>query len=167
MSTQPDFFDRARSWAAALMAVAGLVAIAGSVLDWVTITTLPELREGARFGDDVELKEPTASEPFTGLEAGDGWWSLAGGVVLVVAAVLLLVRKRAMWGWVGLLGAVVVGAIGVADYRGIGDLSSSLSHRLNIVGGAEPALGITLVVAAAFAGLLGSVAGIAASPHRT
>ena len=164
---QADFFDRARAWAAVLMAVAGVAAIGGSAMDWVTITMRPELRQGARFGGDVELREPRVSEPFTGLEAGDGWWSLAGGVVLVVAAALLLVRKRAVWGWLGLLGAVLVGAIGVADYRGIGDLSSSLSHRLNIVGGAEPAVGITLVVGAAIAGLLGSVAGIAASPHRT
>ena len=167
MPAQNDFFDRARAWAVAVMALAGLAAIAGSSLDWVTITVRPELREGANFGDDVELRDPSVSEPFTGLEAGDGWWSLAGGVVLVIAAVLLFVRKRALWGWVGLLGAIVVGAIGVADYRGIGDLSSSLSHRLNIVGGAEPAVGITLVVAGALAGLLGSVAGIAASPHRS
>jgi LPXTG-motif cell wall-anchored protein len=161
-----DFFDRARTWAAALMALAGLAAVLGSTLDWVTITLRPELREDTRFEDESALEEPKVSDPFTGLDAGDGWWSLAGGVVLVLSALLLLLRKKALWAWVGLLGAVLVGAIALADYRGIGDLSSSLSHRMNIVGGAEPGVGITMVAAAALAGLLGSVGGIAASPDR-
>ena len=162
-----DFFDRARRWAVAVMLAAGVAAIVGSSLEWVTITARPELRAGTRFGnDDAGVEEPRVTEPFTGLEANDGWWSLAGGVVLLVSAILLLARRTSLWGWIGLLGAVVVGAIAIADYRGIGDLSSSISHRLDIVGGAEPGVGITLVVAAALAGLVGSVAGIAASPSR-
>ena len=161
-----DYFDRARAWAVVVMVVAGLLAITGSALEWVTIGLRPELRSGTRFDDETALDEPRVSEPFTGLEAGDGWWSLSGGIVLVLAAALLWLRRRSVWGWLGLLGSVVIGAIAVADYRGIGDLSSSLSHRLNIVGEAEPAIGITLVVAAALAGLLGSATGIAASPAQ-
>ena len=160
-----DFFDRARSWAAVVMAIAWAAAIVGSSLDWVRITVRPELAEDTRFDDQNSPEEPRVSRPFTGLEAGDGWWSLAGGVVLVVSAALLVLRRRARWAWLGLLGAVLVGAIALADYRGIGDLSSSLSHRMNIVGQAEPGVGITLVAAGALAGLLGAVGGIAASPQ--
>jgi LPXTG-motif cell wall-anchored protein len=148
------------------MLAAGVAAIIGSALDWVTITARPELQPGARFEDEAALEEPRVTRPFTGLEARDGWWSLAGGVVLAVAAVVLLVRKRAAWGWLGIVGAVIVGAVAIADYRGIGDLSSSISHRMDIVGGAEPGIGLTLAVAAAIVGLVASVAGIAASPRR-
>jgi hypothetical protein len=149
------------------MILAGIAAIIGSALDWVTITVRPELREGADFGDEAEVDEPRVSEPFTGLQARDGWWTLVGGAVLLLSGALLLVRKRSFWGWTGLIGAVVVGAVAIADYRGIGDLSSSISQRMDVVGGTEPGVGLTIVVAAAVAGLLGSVAGIAASPQRT
>jgi LPXTG-motif cell wall-anchored protein len=161
-----DYFDRARAWAVAVMLAAGAAAVIGSMLEWVTITVRPELQPGTRFDATEALEEPEVSEPYTGLEARDGWWSLAGGVVLVIAGIALSVRRRAAWGWLGLLGAVTIGAVAIADYRGIGDLSSSISHRLDVVGGAEPGVGLTLVVAAGIAGLIGSVAGIAASPHR-
>ncbi len=160
-----DFFDRARAWAAIVMTIAGVSAIVGSSLDWVRITVRPELATDTRFDTENSPEEPRVSRPFTGLEARDGWWSLAGGVVLVISAGLLVLRRRAGWAWLGLLGAVIVGAIALADYRGIGDLSSSLSHRMNIVGKAEPAVGITLVAAGALLGLLGAVGGIAATPH--
>ncbi|CAN5564637.1 hypothetical protein BH24ACT26_BH24ACT26_00700 [soil metagenome] len=160
-----DFFDKARVWAVAVMVAAGIASIIGSTLAWVTITVRPELQEGTRFEDD-ELEAPRITAPFNGLEARDGWWSLAGGVVLIAAGLALYLRRRAGWGWLGVLGAVTIGAVGIADYRGIGDLSSSISHRMDIVGGAEPGVGLTLVVAAAITGLVGSVAGIAASPRR-
>jgi hypothetical protein len=161
-----DFFDRARRWAFAVMLLAGLAAIVGSSLEWVTISARPRLLEGTRFPGDASVERPRVSKPFTGLEATDGWWSLFGGVLLVLSAILLLVRRTSLWAWTGLAGAVLVGAIALADYRGIGNLSSSISHRMDIVGGAEPGIGITLVAAAALAGLVGSVVGIAASPRR-
>jgi LPXTG-motif cell wall-anchored protein len=161
-----DFFDRARGWAVAVMLAAGAAAVIGSMLEWVTITVRPELQPGSRFEDAERVVEPEISEPYTGLEARDGWWSLAGGIVLMIAGVALSTRKRAAWGWLGVLGAMTIGAVAIADYRGIGNLSSSISHRLDIVGGAEPGVGLTLVVAAGIAGLIGSAAGIAASPRR-
>ncbi len=157
-----DYFERARAWAVMVMVAAGAVAAIGSALDWVTITARPELREGVDF--DNRVAPPRVTEPFTGLEAGDRWWSLAGGVGLLLSGVALGITKRSTWAWTGLLGAVLIGAVATSDYRGIGDLSSSISHRMDIVGAAEPGLGITLVVGAALAGLLGSVLGIAASP---
>ena len=161
-----DFFDRARAWAVALMLAAGAVLVVGSLLEWVTITARPELRAGTRFeGPENRPQRPRVTRPLSGLEVADGWWSLGAGAVLVLAAGGRWVRRRAGWGWLGLAAAVVAGAVGIADYRGVGDLSSSLSHRLDIVGGAEPGVGLLLVVAGAFAGVIGSVAGIAASPR--
>jgi hypothetical protein len=148
------------------MLAAGLACTVGSLLDWVTITARPRLQEGATFqGEQNRPEAPRVTRPFSGIEAGDGWWSLVGGLVLVAAGGLLYARKRASWGWLGMVAAIVVGAVAIADYRGIGDLSSSISHRMNIVGGAEPALGLMLVVAGAIAGVIGAVAGIAASPR--
>ncbi|MFN2490755.1 MAG: hypothetical protein ABR529_13685 [Actinomycetota bacterium] len=161
-----DFFDWVRVWAVAVMLAAGVAAIVGSALEWVTITVRPELRQDTLFDAGNEPEEPEMTKPFTGLAARDGWWSLAGGVILIAAALLLLVRQRARWGWLGVIGAVLIGAVAIADYRGIGNLSSNISRRLNIVGEAEPGIGLTLVVAAALIGLIGSVAGIAASPPR-
>jgi LPXTG-motif cell wall-anchored protein len=161
-----SFFDLARGWASAVMLAAGAAAILGSTLDWATITVRPELQPGSTFEGEVNRPEaPEVSRPFTGLEAGDGWWSVGGGAILVLAAALLYVRRRAIWGWAGLLGSILIGSVGIADYRGIGDLSSSISHRMDIVGQAAPALGLMLVVAAAIVGVVASVAGIAASPR--
>jgi LPXTG-motif cell wall-anchored protein len=165
-SSGRDFFDVARAWASAVMLAAGAAAIIGSTLDWVTIAIRPRLQPGATFqGEASQPKPPRVTRPFTGLEARDGWWSLAGGATLVAAALLLFTRRKALWAWLGLAASVVIGAVAIADYRGIGDLSSAISHRMDIVGAAEPALGLTLVVAAGLAGLVASVAGIAASPR--
>jgi LPXTG-motif cell wall-anchored protein len=161
-----SFFDVARTWASVALVAAGAAAILGSTLDWVTITVRPELRGGTTFqGESNRPEAPRVSRPFTGLEARDGWYSLAGGGLLLLAGTMLFLRRRVLWGWLGLLASVVIGAISIANYRGIGDLSSSISHRMDIVGGARPALGLTLVVAAGLLGLVAAVAGIAASPR--
>jgi hypothetical protein len=164
-ASQRDVFDRARSWAAAIMLAAAAAAIVGSMLDWVTISAPSGLRRDLGFGRDV-FDEQRISEPFTGLEARDGWWTLGAGAVLAIAAVLLLITKQGRYAWLGFLAAMVIGAVAFADYRSIGEISSSLSHRMDIRGEATPAIGIVLVSGAALAGLLGSVTGITASPHR-
>ncbi len=164
---QRDFFEVARKWAAIALIAAGMLAVIGSMLDWVTITVRPSLSENIDFGTQREgIEAPERTEPFTGLEAGEGYYVLGAGVVQVAAGVLLLLQHRARYAWIGLLAAVVVGAIAFADFRGVGDLSSSISRRMEIVGQARPALGLTLVAAAAFVGVLGAAAGVAASPKR-
>lgn len=164
--SQRDVFDRARTWAAALMVVAGLAAVIGSTLDWVTISAPAGLRQNpGGFGEDV-FEERRISEPFTGLEARDGWWTLGAGAVLALASVALLLTWQGRYAWLGFLAAMVIGAVAFAAYRGIGEVSSALSHRMDIRGDADPAAGIMLVSGAALAGLLGSVVGITASPHR-
>lgn len=162
-----DFFDRARRVAVAALVAAGAAAAVGSALDWVTISDRPELREGFDFREQNELvEEPRVTEPFTGLEAGYGYYSLIGGMVVAGAALLLLWRKRGMYAWLAFVASIVVGAIAIAAYRGISDTSSALYHRMDVFGKAEPALGVTLVSAGAIIGLLASAVGVAATPYR-
>lgn len=157
-----DFFGRVRAVAGAILMASGAAAIVGAMLDWVTITPPPRVRPEFR---DMDLEGVEASLPFSGLEAGDGWWVVGAGAIMILAAGMLIVRRRGLWAWIALLAAVVIGGITFADFRAIGDLSSGLSRRMDIVGAAKPALGITLVAAAALVGIVAAGAGIAASPR--
>ena len=149
-----DFFDRARSVAASLLFAAGAAAIAGSLLEWVTIEPPPIAPASENFS------------PYTGLEARDGWFTLIAGVLLFVAALGLVLRQRASWGWLGFITSICMGAIAIADYKGVGHLESSISERMERAGAISPALGLTLVSAAAVIGLIAAVTGIAATPRR-
>jgi hypothetical protein len=153
-----DPFSRVRIIAVALLLVAGVTAIAGSTLEWVTITEAPELVEGADFED--ETVAPPDTDPFTGLEHGDGWAVLVAGVVVIIGASLLLVRKRSGWAWLALIGSVVIGAVAFADYRGV----TELARDMDVSGEVDPGLGLALVAGAGIIGLLASAAGIAATP---
>jgi LPXTG-motif cell wall-anchored protein len=162
--TQSDFFDKARRWAVIALVIAGLSAAGGSLLNWVTIEASPQLQQGINFGGR-HVKRPSVTKPFTGLEARDGWWTLAGGTILMVAGGLLLARRRAVYAWLAFLASMVIGAVVIADYRQIGELSSDLSRRMHIVGDAAPGVGIVLVAVGGLLGLIASVAALAASPR--
>ena len=136
------------------MLAAGLAAIVGTFLDWVSLTLPPT----------VPADQRERAVPFTGMETGDGKWVLIGGVLLILCAVLLHARKRSLWGWLGFLASVTIGAIAIADYRAIGSVTSDLSREMDVVGEPSPGVGITLVAAAALIGLISSLAGVAASP---
>jgi hypothetical protein len=157
MSAPPaqDFNERARSVAASVLFAAAAAAIVGSVIDWVTIE--PPSR----------LPPTENAEPFTGIEARDGWWVILGALVVMGCAVMLVLRRRSLYAWGAFLVWISVGAIAIADYRGVGDLNSDISQRMERVGDIEPGLGLTLVAAAALMGLLASAAGAAASPQST
>ncbi|MFN2389267.1 MAG: hypothetical protein ABR575_06640 [Actinomycetota bacterium] len=158
-----DLFARARIVASAGQMLAGALAIAGVFLDWVRITARPELAPGADFGD-AAVEAPRITEPFNGLDVGaDGWWVLAGGVILILSSLLVLARARG--GWYGFIAAMVVGAVAFADYRGIDEVSSSIGRRMDIVGGAAPGIGLTAISIAGVVGVVASVAAIAASPR--
>ncbi len=157
-----SFFDRVRSVAGAILMASGAAAVVGAMLDWVTITPPPKVPPDFR---DMDLEGVKASQPFSGLEAGDGWWVIGAAVIMILAAGLLIVRRRSLYAWIALLAAMVIGAITFADFRAIGDLASGLSRRMDIVGQARPSLGITLVAASALLGIVASGAGIAASPR--
>ena len=149
-----DFFDKARSFAAALLVVAGLVAIAGTFLDWVAIAEPP-----------ARIPEAQAHRlaPFTGLETSDGKWVLIAAVVVLAAAIGLSVRRRSTYGWLAFLASMMIGSIAIADFRGIDALFYDEMQR---IGRPTPAIGLQLVAAAGIAGLVGAVAGIAATPNR-
>ena len=146
-----DIFERARSVASALMFAAGALLILGSLLDWVTIEPPPFVP-----ADQREL-----AEPFTGLDAedGSGWISLTAGAILIPCSMLLFFRSRSLWAWFGFLASIVAGAIAFSNYRNPEELRE-------VSGQADPAFGLTLVTAAALVGVIASVAGITATPHR-
>lgn len=159
-SVRGDPFERARAAAAALLLAAGIAAIAGSLLDWITISNAPELVPGSDF-ESQQVERPD-TEPFSGIEQGDGWAVLTAGIVVVVGAFLLFVRKRASWAWLALIASVVIGAIAFADYRGVAELA----NEMNVSGEVGPGLGLALVAGAGIAGLVASAAGIAATPSE-
>lgn len=157
-SVRGDPLSKVRTVAVALLLLVGVAAIAGSMLDWVTVSDAPELVEGADFED--ETVPPPDTQPFTGLEQGDGWAVLVAGVVVVIGASLLLVRKRSGWAWLALIGSVVIGAVAFADYRGV----TELAREMDVSGEVAPGPGLALVAGAGIVGLLASAAGIASTP---
>ena len=150
-----DYFDKARALAATGLILAALVAIGGSLLDWVHITP-PEI---------VPASEAPNIEPFSGVEAQDGLWVISGALILIVCGVGLVVRRRSGYAVLAFLVSVVIGAIAIADYRGISEVSSAISQRMNIVGQATAGIGLKLVAAAALVGVISSVIGLAATPR--
>ncbi len=164
---QTDFFDRMRRIVVVVMLAAGVAAILGSVLDWVVITERPSLRPGFDFQEQNErVEEPEVTEPFSGVDATYGIYSLAGGVILIVAGLLLLRIQRGRFAWLGFAAAISIGGIAVAAFRGIADTSSDLYQEMDIVGRAEPALGLIMVGTAGVVGLIASGVGVAATPYR-
>ena len=160
-----DYFDKVRYIAAVLLIVAGATAIIGATLDWVTINECPRLIPGFDFGDQ-EVEAPPPCVAFSGTDITDGKIIIAGGVVLVLMAVLLLLRKRSSYGWGAFITSMIIGAIAISDYRGVGDLSSAISQRAKVIGDADPAIGLLLVTVGGLIGLLASVAGVTATPSR-
>ena len=157
------------------MLAAGCVGILGAVLEWVTITPPPGPQAPVDFGTDVSISKTT--RPFNGLEVQggwfgipDGWWVVIGSVGLIACSFLLVARRRASFGWLAFASSMLIGIIGIADYRqlsGPDDVASSIGQRIDIVGQAEPALGLLLVAAAGFAGIIASVTGIVATPANS
>ena len=152
---QANYFDKARGASAAGLIAAGAAAIIGSLLDWVSITP-PRI---------IPADQAEGAEPFTGIEATDGWWVIGLAIVLILMAIMLTVTRRSLYAWLGFLTSIVMGGIAIADYRGIGELTSAITRRMDIIGDADPALGIMLVAAAALIGVIASLIGVAATPR--
>jgi hypothetical protein len=159
-----DFFDRARSFSAVALVVMGTFAIIGCFLDWVTFS----LDEPAGT-----TTRQSPSSPIAGTKVSDWKVVFAGGVVVIVCAALLVIRKRGLYAWICFIASIIIGAIAVADYRGLGDPTSGFLRGLErtlhttIQGQAHPALGLTMIAVAGVGGLIASVIGIAATPHRS
>jgi hypothetical protein len=160
-----DYFDRARVVAVAVLIVAAGLATAGSFLEWVTIGVRPTVDPEADFGDQ-EIEEPQIRAPYSGVDATDGWYVIVGSAVLAGAAIALGIAKRRGFAWLAFIAAMFVGAIGFAAYRSVGNLDSSISRRMEIVGDPDPGLGITLVAIGGAIALIGAVLGLVATPAR-
>ena len=153
-SSEPrDFFDKARMVAVVVLVIAAAAAIAGTFLDWVTIEP-PEI---------VPANQAHRLATFTGLETSDGRLILIAAIVVLVSAVALWVRPRSAYGWIAFIASMAIGAIAIADYRGIDTLFFDEMQR---IGRPTPAFGLQLVAAAGVLGLVGAVAGITATPNR-
>ena len=159
-----DFFDKARMFAAVGLVLAGLCGIAGSVLDWAVITER-QVAENVDFGEATDEIEAGQGKPFTGLEARDGWYTLAAGALVIVAAGLLLATKRSGYAWLAFWASVLAGGIAFADYRGLGDAAAAISQRMDVGAEANAGPGLTLVAAGAMLGLISAVAAVAATPR--
>ena len=156
-----DFFDKARIWAGVVVLFAGLAAVVGSAVVWVSITPPPEPPPGVDF-EEQPFAQDESSDPFRGLEIREGWVTLVAGGVQLAAGLLLINRRRG--GWLCFLASIPMGAVAISTYRALGSPTSSLMERTDTVGDADPAFGLTLVSAAALVGLISAVIGIAATP---
>jgi hypothetical protein len=158
-----DFFDRARSFAAAALILAGAAAIVGCFLDWVTFS----LDEPPGTHAD---QSPSA--PIAGTKVTDWKVVFAAGILVIICAALLVVRKRSLYAWICFVASMVIGAIAVADYRGLGDATSGflrgLEHSLDrsVQGKAQAGVGLSLIAISGVGGLIAAVIGIAATPHQ-
>jgi hypothetical protein len=163
----PDFFDKARRFAAAGLVLAGLCAITGALVDWVVITER-DVAENIDFGEDTEEIEAGQGEPFAGIEDRDGQLTLAGGVGLIAAAVALVVRKTTGVAWLAFWVALAIGGIAFADYRTVssGDTAPrGILLRHEVGAEASPGPGLTLTAAAGMLGIISAVGGVAATPR--
>jgi hypothetical protein len=142
--------------------IASIAGIVGSVIPWVTVEPPPTVPED----------QAARAEPFTGLEAGDGWWVLAAGLVMLACAVLFVLTAQRGFAWLSFTAAMVAGAIAIADYRSVNkplnqQVESELVRRTDVIGDIDPGLGLALVAACGIVGIIASVAGLAASQSRS
>jgi hypothetical protein len=152
---QGSFLDRARAWAATGLFVAGGLAVIGASVEWVTITPPPRL----------PTSEVPKTVPYTGLEAGDGWWVLAAGIALGLMAMFLFLTSKSSFAWLAFFGSILIGGIAFSAYNAVGDSTSSLWRRMDRVGDVDPGLGLMLVAAAGIIGVIAAVTGVAATPR--
>ncbi len=154
---ETDYFDKARTVAVGGMLASAAVAIIGSFLEWVSITDRPRI---------LPTSELQRAHPVSGIEEGDGWVVIVLAVLVINGALLLWMRRRSLWGWLGFLASVVIGGIAIGDYRAIPDAGSGFMQELDVVGEVDQGIGILFVVAGAVAGVIFSLLGVAASPNR-
>lgn len=142
--------------------LAGLLAVVGSLLPWVDVTPPPI----------VPAAEAERADSLIGIEISDGRVVLGAGVVIIVAAAMLVLRRRAGWAWLTLAAAMLVGAIAISDYRQIADfrpeegVQPPFVRRAERAGEIQPAVAMLLVAAAGIVGVVASVGAIAATPSN-
>ena len=155
MSDYPrDYFERARTWAAIGLILAGALLILGSFLDWVKVERLPETipADQARF-----------AQPFNGFDVGDGYIIGSVGIILGFLAVGLFVSSKSRFAWAAFFGCMVAGAVAISDYR---DIDGLFREAGTIGRGISPGIGLALCALGALVGLISAVTGVAATPRR-
>jgi len=100
----------------------------------------------------------------SGVETREGNIVIAAAIVVLLGATLLGTQRRRGGAWLAFLASIVMGSVAIAAYRGIDDIQSGFSQRIDVVGDIDPAAGLALVAAAAVAGLVGSILGLVATP---
>lgn len=164
-----NFFDKARRFAAAGIVLAGLCAITGSFLDWAVITER-EVAPNVDFGEGTGEIEAGQGEAFAGVDDRDGRLTLAGGVGLIAAAVVLLARKNTGAAWTAFWISLAIGGVAFADFRTVSQNDAAprgilLRHEVGAEGSTGP--GLTVVAAAGMLGVISAVGGVAATPRET
>lgn len=148
-----SYFDKARAVAASALFAAGAAAILGSLLEWVTVEARPP---------SVPEEQLDRLPPLSGIEVTDGWYVIAAAAVVLVSAFAIVLRRTSGWAWLAFVASMVIGAVSVADYR---DIEGLFSEVEGIGRGPVPGLGLMLVIASSFVGIIASVAAVAASPR--
>ncbi len=105
-------------------------------------------------------------QPYSGIDAGDGWVVIALGIVIIATGIALATARRRGFARLAFLTCIVLGGLAFANARAVGDLESGISQRMDVVGEPDSALGIKLVAGAAIVGFIGAATGLAASPKE-
>ena len=147
--------------AAILAAVGGAIAAVGSFLPWAKVSL--DLSKLGLPG------VPSQSANVSGTDGGDGWITLAAGVIAIIAAIGFLTAKsrgaRRGFGILAILAGLVAAGVGIYDLT---QLKSSASDALAGSSLAEVsdafkvsmAFGIFLVIGGGVLALLGGILGM-------
>lgn len=146
-----DAFDRARTIAAAFLVAAGAAVILGSVLDWVIVEPPPI----------IPVEQIPATEPFSGLDTKSAPYLLIGAGLVILLALLVVIRRKALYAWLAFLVSIGLGGFAFQNYRGLDEL---FYEQMDRIGDPSPALGLMLVAAGGVVGVIAGAAAIAALP---
>lgn len=149
-----DTFDRARTMSAAFLVAAGAAVILGTVLDWVTVEQPPVL----------PVDQIDNAQPFSGLETKSAPFLLIAAGAVILLALLLVARRKAIYAWGAFLATIVIGAIAFQNFRGVNEL---FYEQMNGVGEPDPALGLMLVAAGGVVGLIAAAGAISSIPPQS
>ena len=148
--------------AGAVLLLVGVLGVVGSVVDWVTITPPGTPPPGVDF-EGQPFAPDESTEPFNGLEAGDGYVTLVASGLILAGGLLLVLGRRG--GGLAFVASVLMGAIAFSAYNGTSSPGSTLMERTGTVGDPDPGLGPLLLGIAAIAGLIAAALAVAATPR--
>jgi hypothetical protein len=161
-----DGTARRPTTAAILAAIGGAIAAIGSFLPWAKVSL-----DFARLGIPGV---PSQSVNVSGTDGGDGWITIAGGAIVIIAAIGFLVAKsrgaRRGFGILAIIGGLVAAGIAIYDLTQLkSSATDSLAgSSLADVGDAfkvTMAYGIFIVIAGGLLALVGGILGMRGGPE--